>query len=45
MKKPLATSIEEETIQALKIFCATSGKKINEIIEEAIKKYLKENEK
>lgn len=45
MKKPLATSIEEDIIKALKIHCAMSGEKINEVIEKAIANYLKENDK
>lgn len=45
MKIPLATSLEEEVIKELKIFCAVTSQKMNEVIEKAITNYLKENEK
>lgn len=46
MKKPFATSIEEDIIKKLKIHCAANELKINEAVEKAIATYLeKENEK
>lgn len=42
-KARLATNIDEELLKQLKIRAIQENKKVNELLEDMIKKYLKEN--
>ena len=40
MKKPIATAMEEDIIKEIKIYCAESGQKLNQMLENATQLYL-----